>query len=68
MDLEKLTELAHIVAKPWRITTYILAFLLFVSLAGNIYLATLENSITLEGGNYNNENAAEWSVNQTNGE
>lgn len=38
MDLEKIIELAKILAKPYKITTYILAVLLLVSILANVYL------------------------------
>lgn len=53
MDLENLIKLAHEVAKPWKIATYLLAFLLVLSLAGNIYLATQSYEITIEQDNSN---------------
>lgn len=67
MDLEKLTELAHEVARPWKITTYIFAFLLLISMLGNMYFATIENTITLESNVNDNETATDWSVSQDNG-
>lgn len=48
MDLEKIIELAKILAKPYKIMTYILAVLLVLSICGNIYLATDTNYITIE--------------------
>lgn len=48
MDLEKIIELAKILARPYKITTYILAVLLLLSIAGNIYLATQEIEVVLE--------------------
>lgn len=58
MDLEKIIELAKILAKPYKITTYILAILLVLSLLGNIYLVTKEVGIIIEQENsfsdYNN--------------
>ena len=45
MDLEKIIELAKILANPYKITTYILAVLLILSIAGNIYLATQSYTI-----------------------
>ena len=45
MDLEKIIELAKILAKPYKITTYILAVLLVLSICGNIYLATQSYTI-----------------------
>lgn len=38
MDLEKIIELAKILAKPYKITTYILAVLLLASILANVYL------------------------------
>lgn len=37
-DLQKLIELAKIVAKPWVIATYVLSFLLLVSVLSNVYV------------------------------
>ena len=51
MDLEKIIELAKILAKPYKITTYILAVLLILSLLGNIYLATQEIDVVVEQNN-----------------
>lgn len=48
MDLEKIIELAKILAKPYKITTYIFAILLIISLSANIYLATQEVSVLVE--------------------
>ena len=48
MDLEKIIELAEKLAKPYKITTYILAILLILSVCGNIYLATQEVEVTFE--------------------
>ena len=48
MDLEKIIELAKILAKPYKITTYILAVLLVISLFVNVYLATQEIEVVLE--------------------
>ncbi len=48
MDLEKIVELSKILAKPYKITTYILAGLLILSLCANIYLATQEVSVIVE--------------------
>lgn len=39
-DLEKLIKLSKEVAKPWKITTWLLAFLLFLSILGNTFLST----------------------------
>jgi hypothetical protein len=62
MDLEKIIELAKILAKPYKITTYILAVLLVLSICGNIYLATQEVEVVLEA----DENT-ESVINQTQG-
>lgn len=48
MDLEKIVELSRILAKPYKITTYILAGLLILSLCANIYLVTQEVSVIVE--------------------
>lgn len=48
MDLKEIIELAKILAKPYKITTYIFAILLIISLSANIYLATQEVSILVE--------------------
>ena len=48
MDLEKIVELSKILARPYKITTYILAGLLILSLSANIYLATQEVSVVVE--------------------
>lgn len=48
MDLEQIIELAKILAKPYKITTYILAILLIISLSANIYLATQDVSVLVE--------------------
>ena len=61
-DLEKLIELSKIIAKPWVIATYVLAFLLLLSVVGNIYLSTVESEITIEA-DYNNASI----INQTRG-
>ena len=39
-DLEKLIKLSKEVAKLWKITTWLLGFLLFLSILGNTFLAT----------------------------
>lgn len=51
MDLKKIIELAKILAKPYKITTYILSVLLVISILGNIYLATQNVDIVLEQDN-----------------
>lgn len=59
MDLEKIIELAKILAKPYKITTYILAVLLVLSIAGNIYLATDTNYITIEAADNTSSNVTQ---------
>ena len=61
MDLEKIIELAKILAKPYKITTYILAVLLILSLLGNIYLTTQEIEVSFDANNNIDTN-----INQTN--
>ena len=39
-ELEKLIALSKVVAKPWVIATWVLAILLGLSVAGNVYLMT----------------------------
>lgn len=51
MDLEKIIELAKILAKPYKITTYILSVLLVISILGNIYLATQNVDVVVEQSN-----------------
>jgi hypothetical protein len=46
-DYAKLLDLAEKAAKPWRLVSYILAALLALSLAGNVYLATLDSEVVL---------------------
>ena len=60
MDLEKIIELAKILARPYKITTYILAVLLIISLLGNIYLATQNVDVIVEQSN----TESDFSVNQ----
>lgn len=59
MDLEKIIELAKEIARPYKITTYILAFLLVLSIAGNIYLATDTNYITIEAADNTSSNVTQ---------
>jgi hypothetical protein len=51
MELDKIIELAGIIAKPYRVTSIILALLLVISLIGNIYLATQTYEITVDQDN-----------------
>lgn len=48
MDLEKIIELAKTLARPYQITSYILAILLILSVIGNIYLATQSVDVIVE--------------------
>ena len=56
MDLEKIIELAKILAKPYKITSYILGVLLILSMIGNIYLATQEINVVVEQTNTDSDN------------
>lgn len=60
MDLEKIIELAKILARPYKITTYILTVLLIISLLGNIYLATQNVDVIVEQSN----TESDFNVNQ----
>lgn len=46
-ELEKLIALSKVVAKPWVIATWVLAILLGLSVAGNIYLSLNGVEITM---------------------
>lgn len=61
MDLEKIIELAKILAKPYKIATYILTLLLIISVIGNIYLATQEVEVI-----FNADDNIESIISQTN--
>ena len=61
-DLENLITLAKLVARPWVIATYVLAGLLALSVAGNVYLATHGTEITIDA-----DNNIESNINQSNG-
>lgn len=50
-DLEKLIRLAHVVAKPYLIAVWVLSVLLLISVGANVYLATVENVITIDADN-----------------
>lgn len=50
-DLENLIKMANIVAKPWKISVAILSVLLLISVGANVYLATIENVITIDADN-----------------
>lgn len=47
-DLEKLIALSKVVAKPWVIATWVLAGLLALSVAGNVYMMTRKASVYLD--------------------
>lgn len=47
-ELEKLIALSKEVAKPWVIATWVLAILLGLSVAGNIYMMTQKTSVIIE--------------------
>lgn len=47
-ELEKLIALSKVVAKPWVIATWVLAGLLALSVAGNIYLITQKTNVFIE--------------------
>ena len=61
MDLEKIIELAKEIARPYKITTYILAVLLVISLVANVYLATQNIEVSFDA----NDNI-ESNINQSN--
>jgi len=44
-ELEKLIALSKVVAKPWVIATWVLAGLLALSVAGNVYMMTQKASL-----------------------
>lgn len=50
-DLEQLIKLSHIVARPYYIAVWVLSFLLLISLAGNVYLASIEKEVVIEQDN-----------------
>lgn len=52
MDTEKLISMAKMLAKPYFIVCIILSILLAVSVGGNIYQATLETEVVIEGTNF----------------
>jgi hypothetical protein len=51
-DLEKLIALSKVVAKPWVIATWVLAGLLALSVAGNIYLSLKEIPVLIDSDSY----------------
>lgn len=46
-ELEKLIALSKVVAKPWVIATWVLAGLLALSVAGNVYLMLNALEVTM---------------------
>lgn len=47
-DLENLIKLAHVVARPWKISVCILGLLLAISMYANYKMAIKENVITID--------------------
>lgn len=65
MDIEKLVTLAKQIAKPWAIVSYVLAALLGVSIAGNIYQAVQGQEVIIDNNaNFNNSNHNANSINK----
>ena len=62
MDLEKIIELAKEIARPYKITTYVLGILLLVSILANVYLLSQPAVVTFEA-----DNNTSSDVNQTKG-
>ncbi len=60
-ELEKLIALSKVVAKPWVIATWVLAILLALSVAGNVYLLLNGVEVTMTA----NDNA-ESTITQSN--
>lgn len=50
-DVERLIALSKIVAKPWVISTWLLAILLALSVICNVYMATHGTEITIDADN-----------------
>lgn len=50
-DVEHLIALSKIVAKPWVISTWLLATLLALSVIANVYMATHGTEITIDADN-----------------
>ena len=50
-ELEDLIRLAHVVARPYLIAVWVLSVLLLLSVGANVYLATVENVITIDADN-----------------
>ena len=51
-ELEKLIALSKVVAKPWVIATWVLAGLLALSVAGNVYLYLKEIPVSINSDPY----------------
>lgn len=51
-ELEKLIALSKVVAKPWVIATWVLAGLLALSVAGNVYLSLKEIPVSINSDPY----------------
>lgn len=51
MDLEQLIKLSKTVAKPYIIAVGVLACLLFISVCGNIYMATQGTEVSFQADN-----------------
>ncbi len=51
-ELEKLIALSKVVAKPWVIATWVLAILLALSVAGNVYLLLKEIPVSINSDPY----------------
>lgn len=51
MDLDKIIELAKILARPYKITTIILAVLLALSVGINVYVLTQPITIDIDANN-----------------
>lgn len=61
MDLEKIIEIAKIIAKPYKVTTIIFAVLLLVSILANVYLLSQPAVIELSA-NENNQSMVSQDV------
>lgn len=65
MDVEKLVTLAKQVAKPWAIVCCVLATLLGLSVAGNVYQAMQNQEVVIDNNaNFHNSNMNNNSINQ----
>ena len=63
-DLSKLIRLSYVVAKPWRICTWLLVILLAVSLYINYQLSVNGGPIITFGADNNNESNIEQTNNK----